>query len=143
VATAPDVNTARFAKWVARVLDSAHRRNMTDQDIRKATGVGTSTFHRWKSPNAPLPKVDKVRAFALGLGESVDDATAALGIRTGRDNPEPEPPLPPEVRIILRKLSDPHTSAQDRLVIREMLRMLARQAGATDRELDDDREAAS
>lgn len=48
VAASADVNRARFARFVARVLVDAHERGMSDDDIAAATGVGSSTFHRWQ-----------------------------------------------------------------------------------------------
>jgi transcriptional regulator with XRE-family HTH domain len=144
VATAPGVDRARFARFVARALDNAHDRGMTDKDIAAATGIGTSTFHRWQRGEfATAPAVDKVKRFCLGLGESVDDAMTALGVRGGAPRGGPEPPLPPEVKVILRALADPNVPDQDKLVIREMLRMLANQARARRpaRERRDERDA--
>lgn len=102
---------------------------MTDKDIHAATGVPPSTFHRWQKGNfATAPDLDKVRAFCAGLGISPAGALAALGLAPQRDEPAPEPPLPPEIRRILRQLADPNVSEGDKLVIREMLRMLAERA---------------
>lgn len=125
-----DVARARFARFVRRALDAARDRGMTDREIARITGVGTSTFHRWqRGEGRELPELDRVRAFCVGVGASVDEAMRALGasdIRT--PSPEPEPPLPPEVRTILRKLADPNIPQSDKVVIREMLLMLAERA---------------
>lgn len=102
---------------------------MNDKAIHAATGVSPSTFHRWRrGEGRELPETEKVIAFCNGLGISTAGALAALGISPQRDNPEPEPPLPPEVRTILRRLADPNVPQSDKLVIREMLKMLAEQA---------------
>ncbi|WP_415857525.1 helix-turn-helix domain-containing protein [Salinispora arenicola] len=102
---------------------------MTDKDIAKATGIGPSTFHRWRrGEGRELPEIEKVRAFCAGLGISPAGALAALGLDPSRDNPEPEPPLPPEVRRILRTLADPNVPDADKLVLQEMLKMLADRA---------------
>lgn len=102
---------------------------MTDKDIAEATGIGPSTFHRWRrGAGKELPELEKVLAFCAGLGVPEAGALAALGLTPQRDNPEPEPPLPPEVRTILRRLADPNVPQSDKLVIREMLKMLAEQA---------------
>jgi transcriptional regulator with XRE-family HTH domain len=129
-APSPNVARARFARFVKVALDAARERGMTDADIKAATGVGPSTFHRWKrGEGRELPELEKVQAFCEGLGVSVVGAMTALGLNPAkRDNPEPEPPLPPEVRTILRRLADPNVSQSDKLVIREMLKMLAEQS---------------
>jgi hypothetical protein len=119
----------RFARWVDRVVTAARNRGMTDDDIHGATGVGPSTFHRWRRGDfTRAPELTRLRAFCAGLGEDPNEAMTALGIRPGTDNPEPEPPLPPEVRTILRALADPNVPNERKLVIREMLMMLANQA---------------
>jgi transcriptional regulator with XRE-family HTH domain len=123
----------RFAQFVARTLSSARDRGMTDRDIHAATGVPPSTFHRWqKGLVATAPDLDKVKRFCEGLGVSVTAAMTALGMAPGRDNTEPEPPLPPEIRVILRRLADPNVPESDKLVIREMLKLLAQQARRTE-----------
>lgn len=102
---------------------------MTDKDIHAATGVPPSTFHRWQRGNfVTAPDLDKVRRFCEGLGVNTAGAMAALGLAPVRDSAEPEPLLPPEVRTILRRLADPNVRDSDKLVIREMLKMLAEQA---------------
>lgn len=125
----PDVSRIRFARFVARTLASARDRGMTDRDIHAATGIPPSTFHRWqKGDFRTAPDLDKVRKFCEGLGVSVTGAMTALGMTPGRDNAEPEPPMPPEIRVILRRLADPNVPESDKLVIREMLKLLAQQA---------------
>jgi transcriptional regulator with XRE-family HTH domain len=129
VTASPDVNRARFARFVARALTGARDRGMTDKDIHAATGVPPSTFHRWQRGQfVTAPDLDKVKRFCEGLGVNLAGAMTALGMAPGRDTPEPEAPLPPEVRIILRRLADPSVRESDKLVIREMLKMLAQQA---------------
>ncbi len=141
----PSVARKRFAAFVSRALDSARRRGMTDSEIHEATGVSPSTFHRWKrGQGRELPELDRVRVFCEGLGESTTEAMQALGVTPGRQPTEPEPPLPPEVRVILRKLADPNVPSNDKLVIREMLKLLADQAERrVRRKPDDDQEEAS
>ena len=123
----PSVARARFAKFVARTLESARRRGMTDKDIAAATGIGASTFHRWRrGEGRELPEIEKVVAFCEGLGVSPAGALAALGLNPAvRDNPEPEPPMPPEVRRVMRLLADPNVPDKDKVFLQETLRMLA------------------
>lgn len=99
---------------------------MTDKTIADATGVGPSTFHRWRrGEGRELPELEKVIAFCEGLGVSVSGAMTALGISPGRDNPAPSAPMPPEVRRIMRLLADPNVSDRDKLFLQETLKMLA------------------
>lgn len=121
--TDPKVNLARFSKVVKRALDEARDRGMTDPDIEKATGVRASTFHRWRRAEV-APQIAKVNAFFDGLGVPRRAAHLALGVAEGRDEPEPEPAIDPEVRRILRLLADPSISDEDKNAIRAMLRVI-------------------
>ena len=129
------VARARFAAWVQRTLDAARVRGMTDKQIREATGVGPSTFHRWRRGEGgkELPELERVQAFARGLGASVDDAMKELGVSEARPSPTPEPSLTKEMRTIMRALVDPSTPDTTKLVIKETLAMLADRAEAAGR----------
>jgi transcriptional regulator with XRE-family HTH domain len=119
----------RFAHFVERALASARARGMTDKDIEAATGVRSSTFHRWRRGDVQtVPGLDKVRAFCEGIGADLSDAMTALGLTGQRDNPEPEPVLDPDMRLILRQLADPNVPEAEKVFIRESLRMLAERA---------------
>jgi transcriptional regulator with XRE-family HTH domain len=143
VATSDDVDgavrlaRARFSRLVTRVLDDARdQRDLTDREIAKITGVGTSTFHRWKRGDwKRAPELRSVRAFFGGLGVPVEPALIALGVTVGRDDPEPEPTIDLDVRRILRMLADPNVPDERKIIIRGMLRMIAREARATSREI--------
>jgi len=122
-----DVTRTKFAAFVRRALADAHDRGLTDNDIAAATGVGTSTFHRWQRAQfTTAPDLDKVRAFCAGLGIPARAAVLALGIHEPHERPtEPEPAIDPDLRIILRALSDPRVPERDKAIVREMLRMIA------------------
>lgn len=132
VATSPDVNRVRFSRFVERVLREARGRDMTDADIQKATGVGPSTFHRWRRGDyTKSPDLDRVTAFCSGLGVPARAALLALGVEDGRDETQPEPATEPDVQAILRQLADPNVSDERKQEIRTVLRMLARRPGST------------
>lgn len=136
VTTSPDVSRVRFSRFVARVLADARDRGMTDRDIAAATGVGASTFHRWQAGKfTTAPDLDKVRAFCAGLGVPPEAALLALGLAPGRDDPEPEPAIEPDVRRILRTLADPNVPDVRKIAIRGMLRLVAREARDASREI--------
>lgn len=123
--TSPELIRVRFGRFVQRALDSARARGMRDNDIEAATGVRSSTFHRWRRGEVrTMPGLDKVRAFCEGVGASMEDALAALGM-TERDNPEPEPIIDPDLRLLMRRLNDPNVPETEKTFIRESLRMLA------------------
>lgn len=122
------VGRQRFSRFVARVLEDARSRGMTDVEIAKVSGVGASTFHRWRRGEfREAPELDRVLSFCRGLGVQTSEALAALGLGERRESLAPEPPMDPNVRTILRALADPNVSPEDKRVIRELLAMIARQ----------------
>ncbi len=131
----PDVNRTRFAAFVARTLAGARAGGMTDRDIHAATGIPPSTFHRWqKGQFVTAPDLDKVRRFCEGLGVNLTGAMVALGMAPGRDPTAPEPPLPRDVLVILRRLADPNVPEQEKQFIRMTIAMLAERAVGRRRE---------
>lgn len=145
----PDLAARRFSRLMEQVLTDARAKPMTDLEIRAATGVGPSTFHRWKRGDFGKqgPQIDKIRAFFDGLKragvESADVARAmnALGVEVAPARPEDDldPMHNPYVRTVLRKLADPKTSPQMRTTIHQMLRYLA---NLTDAAIDEQQEAS-
>lgn len=126
VSPSPEINRQRFARFVARVLSDARDRGLNDRDITNATTISASTFHRWQRGDfATTPDVGKITAFCEGLGVPTRSALLALGAEEGRDDPAPEPALDPEIRKIQRALADPNVSDQEKVIIREMLKMVA------------------
>jgi hypothetical protein len=127
----PAVARARFAAFVDRALDNARAQGLTDREIQRRSGVATSTFHRWRSAEGrSLPKLPQVRAFVGAVGASLDEAMRVLGMTDAEPEPTAEPPLPRDVRVILRRLADPNTSEEERKFIRMTLAMLAERTPA-------------
>lgn len=125
----PAVARARFGNFVDRALRDARARGMSDRKIALASGVATSTFHRWRQAQGRgLPELDKVRAFCDALGISVDDAMQALGMTDAAPEPTPEVPMPEDVRKILRTLADPNASEETKQFLRMSLNLLAGRA---------------
>lgn len=125
----PAVARARFATFVDRALRDARTRGLSDRKIALASGVATSTFHRWRQATGRgLPELDKVRAFCNALGISVDDAMQALGMTDAAPEPTPETPMPEDMRKILRVLADPNASEETKQFLRMSLNLLAGRA---------------
>jgi hypothetical protein len=138
----PAVARARFATFVARALDNARLAGMTDREIQRKSGVATSTFHRWRTADGKgLPKLPQVRAFCAATGASIEEAMRVLGMTDDAPAPTPEPPLPRDVLIIMRRLADPNTPEAERDFIRQSLSMLAERAAIQSRR--DERRTAS
>ncbi|GIM82621.1 hypothetical protein Aco04nite_82430 [Winogradskya consettensis] len=99
---------------------------MTDIDIQRATGISVSTFHRWKRGDFnTTPEVGKIVQFCDGLGVPAGVALRPLGVEDERDDPAPDPPIPPDIRRIMRGLVDPAVSDSDKSFVREVLKTLA------------------
>lgn len=144
----PDLAARRFSRLMERVLEDARAQSMTDADIRQATGVGPSTFHRWKRGEFGKqgPQLDKIRDFFDGLKRAgLETASAAaamnaLGVVAPPEGADDLDPMQnPYVRTVLRKLADPKTSPQMRATITQMLRYLA---NLTDAAIEEQQEAS-
>jgi hypothetical protein len=108
------------------MIDGARVQGLSDQQISAQTGVGSSTFHRWRAGQfATAPDIGKIVQFCEGLGLPAEPALRALGLDDGRGETTPEPPMDPEIRRILRGLNDPNVPDSEKQFAREMLKMLA------------------
>lgn len=122
----PQVARARFATFVDRALEGARAQGLTDREVQRRSGVATSTFHRWRTAQGRgLPELSKVRAFCDATGASTEEAMRVLGMTDGGPQPTPEPPLPRDIKLILRRLADPNTPDEEVRFIRMTLQMLA------------------
>lgn len=124
---------AKFGRFVARVLADAKQRGMTIPDIERATGVGKTTFYRWRDGEwTKDPRATQVRAFCDGLGVPYQQAYRLLGWSENGEPQAPEPlELEPDMQEVARRLRDPNVSPAEKQEIRTMLRYLARRRGET------------
>jgi transcriptional regulator with XRE-family HTH domain len=131
VGVALEVRRDRFARLVRRVLDEARQRGMTNADIANATGVPKSTFYRWRDSDwSRDPSGSHVRSFFDGLNVPVSVAYNALDWADPDIGAvQPDPPLDPEFREILRKLRDPNVDESEKQFLRESIKMLAARGG--------------
>lgn len=126
VAVDREVARATFAQFVRTAIDAARARGMTDPTISEATGVGFSTWYRWRRGEwgQEWPKLQQVIDFCRGLGIPEEDAFAALGLR-GERTPTAPAPLDPDVVVLLRRLADPNVPKAEKDAIRVLMRSLA------------------
>lgn len=123
-----DLRRVRFSAFVRRALELAKMRGMTVEQIEAATGIGSSTFYRWRDGSwSRDPTPSAVRNFCNGTGASISEAYTALGwSETTQSRPaNPSPIEDPDVRAIMRKLMDPNTTAAEKAWIRRQIRALA------------------
>ncbi|MEV0392126.1 helix-turn-helix domain-containing protein [Polymorphospora rubra] len=121
---------AAFARFVRRAIDDAkNERGWTVTDLAARTGVGRSTVFRWLAGDwQDYPELAKVRGFCTALEVPVSAAFRALGLPDGETAPNrvrSEPPLEADVEVILGRLADPTVPAEEKKLIRDMLRYLA------------------
>lgn len=127
----PESPQAAFARFVRRAIDDAkNERGWTVTDLAARTGVGRSTVFRWLAGDwHDYPELAKVRGFCTALGVPVSAAFRALGLPEGEMSAaptRPEPPLEADVQVILARLADPTVPADEKKLIRDLLRYLAR-----------------
>lgn len=120
-----DLRRVRFGTFVRRALDLAKVRGMTIEQIEAATGIGSSTFYRWRDGDWNRdPTPGAVRNFCSGTGAAISDAYAALGWSETEPKRTATPPLldDPDLRALWRKLNDPNVSQAEKAVFRRMMR---------------------
>ena len=116
-----------FGRFVRRAVDDAkNRRGWTVSRLAAETGVGRSTLFRWLAgDNQHFPELASVHSFCAALDIPVSAAFAALGVRppgTGDDD------VLADIERILVRLADPDEPRAEKVVIRDMLRYLARRS---------------
>lgn len=109
-----------------RALEDAKDREISIKEIERRTGVGSTTFYRWRDGDwSKDPRPSQVDAFCEGLDIPTKAAYRALGWGSdGKPSAEPDSAFEPELRAIQRKLMDPATSDSTRESIRNMLRLI-------------------
>jgi hypothetical protein len=125
VAVDREVARVNFASFIASAVAAARARGLNDVSITEATGVGFSTWYRWRRGDwgREWPKLQQVIDFCTGLGIPEEDAFAALGLR-GERTVTPPTPIDPEVMRFLRALADPDTPKAQKDAIRLVMRSL-------------------
>lgn len=125
---AQDTPQAAFARFVRRAIDEARQgRGWTVSDLATHTGVGRSTVFRWLAGDwHDYPELAKVRGFCTALDVPVSAAFRALGLpEAGVRRPRVDDDAEADMRIILARLTDPGVAADEKRLIRGMLRHLA------------------
>jgi len=129
----------RFSRFIRRAVDEAkNSRGWTVNRLAAETGVGRSTLFRWLAGDfQQFPELASVRGFCAALDIPVSAAFTALGVRpgssSGPDGRRAQPDSTGEavhddIERILSRLEDPLVPAAEKVVIRDMLRYLARRS---------------
>ncbi|OKI47199.1 helix-turn-helix domain-containing protein [Micromonospora sp. CB01531] len=129
-----DPRVRLFAQFIRRELASARERGMSIEDVEAAikeadpdAKVGRSTIYRWRRAEVESPQRRQVQAFCRGLGIPVTTAGQILGWDDSRQPTAPDPTVDPDIRAIMRKLTDPNVPTEQKTIIRATLRHLAKE----------------
>jgi transcriptional regulator with XRE-family HTH domain len=123
-----------FSRFVRRAVDDVKtRRGWTVSRLAAETGVGRSTLFRWLSGDCQdFPELEKVRGFCAALDIPVTAAFTALGVRHADPDldSDTEAAAHADLQRIMRRLTDPSVSTEEKTVIRHMLSYLANGSAA-------------
>ncbi|MEU7677906.1 helix-turn-helix transcriptional regulator [Micromonospora taraxaci] len=121
-----EARRAAFGRFVRQALEDAKDRKISIKEIERRTGVGSTTFYRWRDGDwTKDPRPTQVDAFCDGLDIPAKAAYRALGWGAdGKPAGEPDAVFDPELRAIQRKLMDPNVSPTAKESIRNMLRLI-------------------
>lgn len=114
--------------WATYVATVRERVGMSKAELARRLGIDRGTVHRWETGKNRPEDPAVVQAFAELFGLDVDEALIAAGLRLGATTvrtPTSEPPLDPDLKIIMRRLTDPNVSEAEKISIRATLRYLA------------------
>lgn len=122
--------------WAAYVTATRERVGMSKAELERRLGVDRGTVIRWESEKSRPEDATVVTAFADLFGLDVDEALTAAGLRvsaTPPTRPTRDVPLDPDLKIIMRRLTDPATPEAEKTSIRATLRYLAQIAAQQER----------
>lgn len=124
-----DARRAAFGRFVRKALEDAKDRKLTIKEIERRTGVGSTTFYRWRDGDWTAdPRPTQVDDFCTGLDIPTKAAYRALGWGTeGKPSAEAIDTFEPELRAIQRQLMNPAVSPSRKESIRNMLRLIVGQ----------------
>jgi len=128
-----EARRAAFGRFVRRALEDAKDRRISIKEIERRTGVGSTTFYRWRDGDwSKDPRPSQVDAFCEGLDIPTKAAYRALGWGAdGKPSTQPAETFDPELRAIQRKLMDPNVSDTAKESIRNMLRLIIGSNGSS------------
>ncbi|MGC1214125.1 MAG: helix-turn-helix transcriptional regulator [Micromonospora sp.] len=131
-------NTSPAARgtWATYVTTTRERIGMSKAELARRLGVDRGTVHRWEAGTTRPEDAAVVHAFADLFGLDADEALTAAGLRLAGPKtarPAKEPPLDPDVLLIMRRLANPDVSEAEKTIIRATLRHLAQIAEQAER----------
>ncbi|WP_158619070.1 helix-turn-helix transcriptional regulator [Micromonospora sp. M71_S20] len=131
-------NTATHDRgaWASLVTKTRERVGMNKSELARRLGIDRTTIIRWESGKSRPEDPTVVEAFAQLFGLDADEVLTAAGLRTGSPSSgrsTSDPPLDPDLVIIMRRLNDPLTPDAERATLRATLRYLAELADQAER----------
>jgi hypothetical protein len=117
-----------FGAVVARALDAARQRGMTIKQIESSAGIGSTTIYGWRDGRWTRdPVTSLVNRFcdAVGLPRSIAYQALEWDGELGKRKATEPIVDDPDLRLLARKLSNPNTTAAEKLWIRRQIRSLA------------------
>ncbi|MEU4777504.1 helix-turn-helix transcriptional regulator [Micromonospora sp. NPDC023633] len=131
--------------WASLVTTTRERVGMNKSELARRLGIDRTTIIRWESGRSRPEDPAVVEAFAALFGLNADEVLVAAGLRVGTSPPgrsTSDPPLDPDMVIIMRRLTSPTASEAEKATIRATLRYLADLADRTERGEGQDRRAS-
>lgn len=119
---------------------------MSKAELARRLGVDRGTVIRWESNKSRPEDAHVVTRFAELFGLDADEALTAAGLRVAAatpTRPARDVPLDPDLKVIMRRLTDPNVSEPEKNTIRATLRYLAQMAEQHERTTGHDRDRAS
>ncbi|MEU4772926.1 helix-turn-helix transcriptional regulator [Micromonospora sp. NPDC023644] len=133
MATTTTPERGNWATYVTRVREHV---GMTKSELARRLGVDRGTVIRWESGKSRPEDAVVVTAFAELFDLDVDEALTAAGLRvsaTPAARPNRDAPLDPDLKVIMRRLTNPDVSEAEKTTIRATLRYLAQVAEQQER----------
>lgn len=132
-----DTPTPDRGTWAAYVAATRTRVGLNKSELARRLGIDRGTVHRWEQGTSRPEDAVVVTKFAHLFGLDVDEVLTVAGLRVGTmptpTQPTKEPPLDPDLRIIMRRLADPAVSEAEKTAIRATLNYLANIASQQER----------
>ncbi len=128
--------TPERGNWATYVTATREHIGMSKAELARRLEVDRGTVIRWESGKSRPEDAEVVARFAELFGLDADEALAAAGLRPNAAptaRPTRDVPLDPDLKVIMRRLTDPNVGEPEKNTIRATLRYLAQLAEQQER----------